>query len=129
MKLYISGMNAENIQNATDIPASTITEWITKYQWVQLKEEAEEQITSKLTEKAIDDIAEYRSQTIKDLEELVEDVKSQIKLSKNPTSDKLHKVLQDYQTMILSLKGIQLNQTKTTVEHTGKISVKLEDLV
>lgn len=125
MVLYIEGKSAQEIQMITNIPADTIYEWSSKYNWKQKALAVEE----KVTEKAIDDIAEFRTQFIQELETQIETLKSDIKLSKNPTSDKLYHVLLKSQEMLLALKGIQLTQSKTTVEHTGRIGIKLEDLV
>ena len=125
MTLYLNGKISREIQKITNIPASTIDSWITKYNWKQ----KEQEVQQKLAEKTVDDIAEFRTQMIQDLESQIECIQSDLKMCKNPTSDKLYNVLLEYQKLLLSLKGVQLTQSKTTVEHTGKIGIKLEDLI
>lgn len=125
MKLYCEGNSIEKVSELAGVPYPTVRSWASKYNWQKSEALAQEKVAAKV----IDSVVDVKLQMLMQIKDEIAEVKASIAEARNPTKDKLYQVLQKYEEMAMALMGIQLNQSKTTVEHTGKIDIKLEDLL
>lgn len=125
MKLYCEGNSIEKVSELAGVPYPTVRSWASKYNWHKSEALAQEKVAAKV----IDSVVDVKLQMLMQIKDEIAEVKASIAEARNPTKDKLYQVLQKYEEMAMALMGIQLNQSKTTVEHTGKIDIKLEDLL
>ena len=125
LRMYLDGKSVNEIADILGISYPTVYAWYKDEHWNNKKE----RVKDRLQEAVIDDLVEYKRKKIDELEHMVNFLMKEMETCKNPTKDKLANNIIELQKIIMGVQGIQVEGKKVSVEHGGKINIKLEDLV
>jgi|LSQX01.2.fsa_nt_gb hypothetical protein len=125
LSLWLAGKDYRDIEEQTGIHRNTLINWANDGDWEKRKEEH----LSLMEKTAIQDIADFKLDMIKQLETLREALIDDFKLSKNPTKDKIVSNIIEINKQILLIRGIPTEISKTENRHKIETMVRLEDLV
>lgn len=123
MRLYVGGKTIIDVSATMGIEQATLKGWRDKYRWEDIKND----INARMAKRMVDEATQIRESMVSSISQIIHDITEDIKLSKNPTKDKLYQVLQKYQEMYLQLQGITVDEKVIKHEHNGEVKVKLED--
>jgi hypothetical protein len=125
LRLYLEGYSLTRIEKATGIPIFTISNWCKRYNWQGKLGEYAQKAENIMVESSFN----IKKKELHKIEEMVEYLTNELKVAKLPTKDKLVSNIIEYQKLALLLKGVATDSKKVEVEHSGNVSVKLEDLL